>query len=154
MSLFLHGMVTIDLTGIELQLRSQDDRMQVFDPVRRKWVVITPEEHVRQRLLLYMINKLGYPAGLIAVEKKVTYGNLTRRFDIVVYNGKHEPWMMVECKEPDVPLTEKALYQLLSYHRTIPCKFWFLSNGHQNYCADASDTTEVRWISLLPAYER
>lgn len=145
-------MILADFSDIQLQLRKADNKTQVYDPIRKKWLVLTPEEHVRQYLLQYLINTLNYPASLIAVEKQITLGSLNKRFDIVVYNREHQPWLLAECKAPEVPVTDITLNQLLQYHNTLQCKYWVLSNGHQLFCADASDTANIRWLQQLPAY--
>jgi len=145
-------MITLDFSNLHIKLRQASERTQVFDPVRKKWVVLTPEEHVRQYLLQYMIQGMGYPQALIAVEKRIISGQLKRRFDIIVYNREHRPWMLVECKEPEVPVTDDTLFQLLAYQRTASCRYWTLSNGHQHFCADASDPSKIKWLEDLPPY--
>lgn len=146
-------MIQVDFSGIQLQLRKADTKTQVYDPVRKKWLVLTPEEHVRQYLLQYFINTLQYPSSLIAVEKQITLGHLNKRFDIVVYNRNHDPWLLAECKAPEVPINNITLNQLLQYHNSLQCNYWLLSNGHQLFCADASDISNIRWLKQLPAYD-
>lgn len=141
-----------DFSTIQLRLKQEENNTRVFDPVRKKWLVLTPEEHVRQYYLQYLIDVLKYPAALISVEKKIKVAGMDRRFDIIVYGANHSPWMLVECKAPDVPLSDKTLHQLLQYHNAMPCRYWVISNGHQNYCADANDILNIRWCSALPAY--
>ena len=150
---FCGYMISLDLSGLQLKLKQAENNTLVFDPVRKKWVVLTPEEHVRQYLLQYMIINAGYPAPLIAVEKQIKVGTLPRRFDIVVYNREHKPWLLCECKEPAVPISEHTLYQLLAYQRSVESHFWLLTNGHQTYCADARDTRSIHWLDSLPAYQ-
>jgi hypothetical protein len=72
----------------------------------------------------------------------------------VVYNHEHEPWMLVECKAPEVPVSDKTLYQLLQYQRAVQCSYWVLTNGHETFCADACNTEDIKWMNSLPAYER
>jgi hypothetical protein len=146
-------MVNIDFTGIQLQLKLDEGKTRVFDPVRRAWLILTPEEHVRQYWLKYLTDILNYPASLIAVEKQIRLGNLNKRFDIVVYNREHKPWMLIECKAPEVIINESTLNQLLQYHNTLQCRFWVLSNGHQHFCADAVAVNDIRWLNELPAYD-
>lgn len=145
-------MISADFSGIQLQLRKHEGKTQVYDPIRRKWIILTPEEHVRQYLLQYLMQHLQYPASLIAVEKQLILGSLTKRFDIVVYNRDHKPWLLAECKAPDVMITEATLNQLLQYHNTLQCHYWLLCNGHQLYCADAGDISNIKWLETLPAY--
>jgi hypothetical protein len=145
-------MIQVDLSNIQLRLRKEEGIAQVYDPIRKKWVVLTPEEHVRQYLLQYLIDTLRYPAALIAVEKQINLGTLTKRFDIVVYNREHKPWLLAECKAPEVTINDSTLNQLLQYHNTLQCQYWVLFNGHQLYCADASDTSNINWPDKLPTY--
>lgn len=146
-------MRAIDYTGLELKLKQEDGKPYVFDPVRKTWILLTPEEHVRQYLLQYFIHKMQYPVSLIAVEKKILVGNMARRFDIVVYNREHKPWLLAECKAPDVLLTEKTLHQLLAYHNTMQCSYWLVSNGHSAWCADATHIERIKWLEELPGYD-
>jgi hypothetical protein len=147
-------MITLDFSGFELKLKQEHNKTYVFDPIRKKWVVLTPEEHVRQYLLQYLLVGLEYPRALVAVEKKIMVGKVARRFDIAVYDNNHQPWMLIECKEPGVRISEETLFQLLSYHRTIPSRYWVLSCGRQTYCANANDLTAITWMDHLPLYER
>jgi hypothetical protein len=145
-------MIQIDFSGITHQVKKADNKIYIFDIIRKKWLVLTPEEQVRQYLLQYMI-QAGYPKGMIAVEKTIKVGALNKRFDIIVYNRQHEPWMLIECKEPEVPITETTLHQLLNYQRTVQCRYWMLSNGHQHFCADAGNISDIKWLMALPPYE-
>ncbi len=146
-------MVNINFSSIQLQLKNQDGKIYVFDLVRKKWLVLTPEEHVRQCMINYLITHLAYPVSLISVEKKIIVEGLAKRFDIVVYSrDNHTPWMLIECKAPDVPLTENTLHQLLNYQNKMQCSYWVLTNGHQTYCADATIQTNIKWMDNLPSY--
>jgi hypothetical protein len=146
-------MIAIDFSGNSLQLRKHEGKTQVYDIVRRKWIALTPEEHVRQYLLHYLINNMQYPPSLIAVEKQIKLGSLAKRFDIVVYNREeHSPWLLAECKAPDVDINNNTLNQLLQYHNSLQCRYWLLCNGREAFCADASDTANIKWLETLPAY--
>ncbi len=147
-------MISIDFSNIQLKLQQVEGKTNVFDPVRKKWIVLTPEEHVRQYIMQHLIDTMQYPASLIAVEKTIHVGDMNKRFDIVVYSREHKPWMLVECKEPQLAISEKTLYQLLNYQRTMQCNYWLLTNGHQTFCADACDVTNIKWMNSLPAYDR
>ncbi len=146
-------MIPLDLSNVQLKLRQESGKTSVFDPIRKKWLVLTPEEHVRQYLIHYLTGVMQYPGPLLAVEKTIKVGSVSKRFDIVVYNREHKPWMLVECKAPEVPVSEKTLQQLLNYQRTMQCSYWLLSNGHQTYCADACDVQNIKWLESLPVYD-
>ena len=146
-------MISLDLTTIPLKLRNTGAATQVWEPLRRKWVHLSPEEHVRQCLIGYLSSEMHYPAGRMASEKQIQVGPRLKRFDLVVYDGAHKPWLMAECKAPDVPITNAALHQLLAYQRSTACRYWLLTNGHQHFCADAANPENIIWLSELPLYE-
>ena len=148
-------MILLPLLSKSLQTRATGGSSQVFDTVRRQWVALTPEEHVRQLLLRYLIEELHYPPSLIAVERALHFGHTALRFDVVVFHREgHVPWLLAECKAPDVVLDEAVLQQLLRYYSKLPgCRYWLITNGHESFCADASGLNEtVRWLDKLPAY--
>jgi hypothetical protein len=146
-------MIVLDFSGINLKLKQENNKTLVFDIIRKKWVILTPEEHVRQYILHYLCEKLKYPKGLISVEKQIMLGHRAKRFDIVVFNKDHEPWLLAECKSPDVDISNATLYQLLNYHSVLPCTYWLLTNGHQTLCADACDVQNIKWMESLPIHQ-
>ena len=146
-------MIDLDLSAIALKLRSTDGKTTVFDPIRRKWLILTPEEHVRQYIVGYLTGVLRYPASLIAVEKSIQVGARNKRFDAVVYDREHKPWMLIECKAPEIEISEKTLEQLLNYQRTMQCSYWALTNGRQTFCADACDVEDIKWLTSFPPYD-
>jgi hypothetical protein len=146
-------MIQLDISDIKLQLRDSEGKTQVFDPVRKRWLILTPEEHVRQYIIQVLTQKLNYPAALLSVEKQIEVNGMVKRFDVVVYNREHKPWMLVECKAPEVMIAEATLHQLLNYQRNIQCRYWLLTNGHQTFCADSLNVEEIKWLSELPAYD-
>ena len=147
-------MLQLSLLDYPLRLKEENQQTLVFDPIRKRWIILTGEEHVRQLLLVHLIDTLRYPPALIAVEKKIIINKKNKRFDIVVYNrSTHEPWMLIECKAPEIKLSNATLHQLLDYHNHLQCKYWMITNGHQHFCADATNVQAIKWIEELPAYE-
>lgn len=144
-------MFSIKFPEHQFRYRQQDGQRFIFDSIRKKYVVLTPEEWVRQHILVYFTEVLLYPKGLISVEKEIRVNNLKKRYDIVVYNHHQQPWMLVECKEPGTPIKESTLQQLLRYHHVLQCPYWMLSNGTQHFCAAVG--TQVSWLNELPAYD-
>lgn len=111
-----------------------DNKTQVFDPLRRQWVSLTPEEQVRQKMLYYLVETRKVAAGLIAVEYSIKVNNLPKRCDIVVFNNLGEPLMIVECKAETVPITEKVLDQAIRYYSGLKVKYLTLTNGKTMFC--------------------
>ena len=95
-------MIKIEYPAYEPKIKKEADKESIFDEVRKQWVVLTPEEWVRQNFLQYLIQVKKYPASLIAVEKEILLGDIKKRFDIVVYDKNHQPLMIIECKEMSV----------------------------------------------------
>jgi hypothetical protein len=122
-------MIKIDYPSHPFKIRTDDKKDFIFDEFRKSWVRLTPEEWVRQNFLQYLIKVKRYPLSLIAVEKEILLGELSKRFDILVYNSKHQPWMMVECKSMDVIIDQKVMEQLLRYNISVPVPFLVITNG-------------------------
>lgn len=140
------------LENLQLNIKTEENTRKVWDIVRKKWIVLTPEEYVRQALLHYFTNTMQYPVGLIALEKQVKYGSLIKRYDIVVHNRQQQPWLLVECKAPEIAIGQSTVQQLLQYHSQIPCPYWLLSNGIESHCARVLGEN-IEWLANLPGYE-
>ena len=112
----------------------REGRTYVFDPLRRRQVVLTPEEEVRQRTLYLLVEHLRVPAGLVAVEYSLKVNGMDKRADAVVFGTEGQPLMIVECKAPTVALTETVLDQAVRYHSTLRPNYLLLTNGNSTYC--------------------
>jgi hypothetical protein len=126
-------MIKINYPSYQPKIRKEQDREFIFDEFRKQWVLLTPEEWVRQNFLQYLIHGKKYPATLIAVEKEIQLGELTKRFDIVVYDRNTNPWMIIECKEMGVNLTVPVLNQALRYNISLDVPFIVITNGSHCY---------------------
>ena len=126
-------MLSIHYPEQKFQIKQNAGKDIIFDRLRKKWLLLTPEEWVRQNFVQYLIQVKKYPAALIAMEKMIRLGELKKRFDILVYDNNHHPWMMVECKAPVIKLDESVLHQLLRYHISVPTGFLIISNGELTY---------------------
>ena len=106
----------------------------VFDPVRRRRVRLTPEEAVRQQTIRELHELCGYPLELMQVEAAITLNGLTKRCDIVVYDHNVRPWMIVECKKESIPLTQKVVDQACRYNLVLQVPYLLLTNGRERVC--------------------
>ena len=131
-----------------MKTRLQNGKEQIFCEWRHKWVRLTPEEWVRQQLLHRMVETLGYPASLIAVEAVIRVGDIQKRCDAVVYNNAMQPLMLIECKAETVALTQKTLDQAVIYNRTLQVPYILLYNGLQTICVNGKDIS----TSGIPRY--
>jgi hypothetical protein len=110
-------------------LRKEGSKEQVFCPVRRKWIILTPEEWVRQHILIWLEQDCGVPLALTAVEKQISIGELNKRFDIVVYDRSGSPFLLMECKQMEVELDFSVLRQVLNYNIGLPSTYLAVTNG-------------------------
>jgi hypothetical protein len=122
-------MIKIHYPEHDFKFRQENSREFIFDELRKAWIRLTPEEWVRQNFLQYLVKVKKYPISMIALEKEIQLGELKKRFDMLVYDSSHQPWMMVECKAPYVPLNQHVLNQVLRYNISIPVPFLVITNG-------------------------
>ena len=130
---------------------AHEGRRMVFDPLRRRFVALTPEEEVRQKVLYLLVEQLHVPAGLIAVEYSVKVNGLDKRCDAVVFGKEGSPLMIVECKAPSVKLTEKVLDQAVRYHSALMPRYLMLYNGELCYCFKVTEG-KILPLDHLPEY--
>ncbi|MBP5477195.1 MAG: type I restriction enzyme HsdR N-terminal domain-containing protein [Paludibacteraceae bacterium] len=131
------------------------NKQQVFCDWRKKWVRLTPEENVRQQVLHYLVEQLGYPASLIGVEVAIEVGaGVTKRCDAVVYTSSLQPLMLLEFKAPEVALTQTTLDQAAVYNTTIRAPYLVLANGRQTVVAHLTDQNPITFLNSIPAWSQ
>lgn len=144
-------MIKIEFPKNKVTVRQQVGSNEIFDVIRKKWLQFSPEEWVRQHMIQYLLLK-KYPSSLIAVEKEIKLGELSKRCDLVVYSRDTKPFMIIECKEMKVALSEKTLEQILRYHITLPATYLIITNG--SYCYGFQKKEEqFAEIDMFPGYE-
>lgn len=146
-------MIAISFPPPDFKIMREGGKELIFDRFRKKYVALTPEEWVRQNFLNYLVKVLEYPASLIGIEKEIFLGEMKKRYDIVIYNRATQPWMLVECKEMNVPLTEHTMQQVIRYNMVIPATYLVITNGVNTFCGNYV-ATENKWRFLreLPTF--
>ncbi len=129
-------MIKLEYPSHYYKIKQENNIEIIFDEIRKRWVRLTPEEWVRQNFVQYLIKVKNYPSAFIAIEKEIWLNDLKKRFDVLVYNRQHQPWMMVECKAMEVSLNEKVLEQMLRYNLALPAQYLVLTNGSNCYVAE------------------
>lgn len=122
-------MIKIEYPVQQFKIKEEKGKEFIFDGIRKTWLRLSPEEWVRQNFIQYLIQVKKYPSALIAIEKELQLGELKKRFDILVYDRDHTPWMMIECKAMQVPLNEQVLHQVLRYNLSVPVPYLIITNG-------------------------
>ena len=145
----VHFMDDIQLQWFKTEER--EGKTHVFDPLRRRFVLLTPEEQVRQGVLRLLVEYLRVPAGLVAVEYSMKVNGLDKRADVVVFGSDAAPLMVVECKAASVPLTQAVLEQAVRYHSVLKPRYLMLSNGTTCFCFKVNGL-RLQAMDHLPTY--
>jgi hypothetical protein len=146
-------MIKIEFPKQQIKIEQRKGINEIFDIIRKKWIILSPEEWVRQNILDYLLISKNYPASLIAVEKEINLGELKKRCDIVVYNRETKPWMIIECKEMNVSLSQKTLEQILRYHISLATNYLIITNGIYCFGFVKKDNQFIE-TDVFPEYEK
>ena len=136
-------MVSLNLPPCDFTLKRDGDKVYILDILRKKYLLLTPEEWVRQHFVHYLINDLDYPKSLIKIEGGLKFNALSKRSDIVVFSREGSPWMLIECKAPDVKLRQATIEQAATYNHTLRAKFLVITNGMMHICCEVDWTKGV-----------
>lgn len=127
-------MFSLNLPDFQVKIAVTDGKKMVFDPLRRKYVALTPEEWVRQHFVHFLIQHKGYPSGLLANEVQLTLNGTRKRCDTVLYDRTRTPRMIIEYKAPTVPITRQVFDQITRYNIVLKVDYLIVSNGLEHYC--------------------
>jgi hypothetical protein len=144
----------LNLPQYSFRFRETDGKEMILDPIRRKFVRLTPEEWVRQNFIRYLIDTGKYPPGLIGVEVMSDYNKLRKRVDVLVHDRQGRPVLIVECKSWDVKLDEKVFDQIVCYNMGFRVPFIIVTNGIDHYaCRIDAEWTKYEFLMAIPLYE-
>jgi len=149
----LEVMQALNLPPFDHKLTQSGETIFIWDVLRRKPVVLTPEEWVRQHVVHYLINHRGYPKGLLSLERGHHYNQRQKRTDLVALDSNGQPLLLVECKRPTVPITAATAQQAATYNLTIGAPLLLLTNGLTHFCwrVNVAERTNER-LSEVPMY--
>ncbi len=137
----------------QLKLKNEKGAVYIFDIIRKKNLVLQPEELVRQLLIHFLISK-GYPKEKIQVEKGFNINGMYRRFDIIVYNSVFEPFLLVECKSHTTKIDQSTFDQIAIYNLAVKAPYLLVCNGLRTYCCKLDfETKKVEHLAYIPDYE-
>ena len=143
----------LNLPGIKATLKKEEGKVWIFDMIRKKYIILTPEEWVRQHFIHYLIFELNYPRSLFRIEGSLTYNKLQKRSDILIFDRAGKPWMLIECKAADIRLSQKAFNQVAVYNMTVNAKYLAVTNGMAHYCCEASKQGETPvFLEVFPDF--
>ena len=147
-------MQKLNLPEYDLKLKEQSGRKMVFDPFRSKYLVLTPEEYVRQLFARYLVEERKFPASLMATEYSLTLNTMSKRCDIIAFDRQGKPLMLVECKSPEVNITSDVFDQVARYNVVFKVSFLLVTNGMKHYCCRVEHQTgKVEFLTDIPFYD-
>ena len=147
------NMPKLNLPNAVLKTRLVEGTTQVFDAVRKKYLILTSEEWVRQHFIHYLNSKKKYPLGLMGVEQMVKYNNQSTRADIVLYTNEGTPNMIVECKSPKIKITQDTFNQIAKYNFKLKVDFLVVTNGIQHFCCAMDyENNKITFLDDIPQF--
>ncbi len=143
----------LNLPEYSFKIKCEGQRKYIFDNIRKRFVVLTPEEWVRQHFTAFLVAEKKYPASLIAVEMSLRINQMERRADIVLFSGQGKPLMIIECKAPGVKISQEAFDQAARYNMEMKVDYLVVSNGLSHYCAELNHSERTwKFIEDIPDY--
>lgn len=147
-------MLELNLPPFDINVKKTDGKLSVLDPLRRKFVALTPEEWVRQHFVNFLLTKKGYPVALLANEVQISLNKQSRRCDTVVYDRTLTPLMIVEYKAPEVAITQSVFDQIVRYNIVLRVKYLMVSNGLSHYgCIMDYENNTFSYLPDIPDYK-
>ncbi len=144
----------LSLPEYHYKVREANGKYYIFDPLRKKYVTLTPEEWVRQHFVNYLIADKNYPKGLFRIEKMLQYHKLSKRADIIVCGRNAEPILLVECKAANQQLNQEVFNQAATYNKKIKAVTSVITNGLRHFCYQTDFSTQkISFIQNIPSFE-
>lgn len=147
-------MQQLNLPEYGFNLRNNKGKKEIFDALRKKYIALTPEEWVRQNFIQFLILEKLFPAGLIAIEKALVVNTMSRRTDAVVHDKNGFPLVIIECKAPEVKISQKTFDQIARYNMTLKVKYLIVTNGLVHYaCSIDFENQSYSFLKEIPMYD-
>ena len=135
------------------RFKNNENKVSIFDEIRKKFIILTPEEWVRQHVVQFLLEEKKYPKSLINVEKVLKINGLRKRYDVVVFNSDGSIFILIECKAPEIKITQATFDQIARYNMTMNAQFLMVTNGLNHYfCQLAYDNEKYTFLENLPDY--
>ncbi len=147
-------MIKLNLPTYNFRFQKTENNLKIFDPIRKKFVVLQPEEWVRQHWIQYLIAEKKYPASLLQIEKSVNTKILKQRSDIIGYDTIGKPILIVECKAPEVKITQEVFEQIARYNMTLKVPYLVVSNGLKHFCCKINyEKKDYIFLKEVPIFQ-
>ena len=148
-------MPSLNFPKYHFRLKNSENKISIFDSVRKKFVILQPEEWVRQHCVHYLIDEKNYPKSLINVEKELKLNGLSKRYDIIVFNTDGSIHLIVECKAPAVKIDQKSFDQIARYNMKLNAQYLMVTNGIDHYfCSIDYNNERYQFLRDIPSYTK
>tara|TARA_Y100000588_G_scaffold181852_1_gene195635 strand:- start:374 stop:823 length:450 start_codon:yes stop_codon:yes gene_type:complete len=145
----------LNFPQFEYRFKSTENKVSIFDVIRKKFIVLQPEEWVRQHCVHYLINEKKYPKSLINVEKELNINGLKKRYDIVIFNPDGSILLIVECKSYDITINQNTFDQIARYNLALNAEFLMVTNGiNHYYCQMDTEAERYQFLRDIPNYKK
>ncbi len=135
------------------RFKNSENKVSIFDEIRKKFIILTPEEWVRQHVVRFLLEEKKYPKSLINIEKVLIVNGLRKRYDVVVFNPDGSIFVLVECKAPEIKTAQATFDQIARYNLALKAQFLMVTNGHNHYfCQMDFENEKYDFLKELPDY--
>lgn len=146
-------MQALNLPAYNVKLKKEHNKTFIFDALRKKYLVLTPEEWVRQHFINFLISHKNFPKSLIVIEKGLVFNEMQKRADVLIYNKSLSPLLMIECKAPHVKITQKVFEQITAYNLVFKVPYLLVTNGINHYCCQIDfEQQQFTFMEDIPDY--
>lgn len=147
-------MQKLNFNAYEFRFKNSENKLAIFDEIRKKFIILTPEEWVRQHVIKFLNLEKKYPLSLINVEKKIVINGLTKRYDIIIYTSEGGVFAIIECKAPHISISQETFNQIARYNMELNAHFLMVTNGLQHYCCKiAAGNNAFEFLQDFPDYK-
>lgn len=147
-------MQDLNFPKFEYRFKNTENKVSIFDVIRKKFVILQPEEWVRQHCIHYLISHKNYPISLINIEKELTINDLKKRYDIVVFNTDGSIFLIVECKAPKITINQATFDQIARYNLALNANYLMVTNGiNHYYCQMDIEAKKYQFLKDIPVYK-
>ncbi len=148
-------MQKLNFPSYSFRFKNSENKVSIFDEIRKKFIILTPEEWIRQHVVQLLLQDKKYPKSYINVEKLIKVNDLSKRYDIIVYQPNGEIFLLVECKSSDVKIDQKTFDQIARYNLTLNAKYLMVTNGLNHYfCQMDFENEKYVFLKELPNFEK
>lgn len=147
-------MIKLNFPVYSFRFKNSENKVAIFDEIRKKFILLTPEEWVRQHTVQFLLQDKKFPKSYINVEKLIKINDLSKRYDVVVFQPNGDIFLLIECKAPEVPISQNTFDQIARYNLVLKAKYLMVTNGLNHYfCQMDFENEKYIFLNELPAYE-